>query len=191
MAQSGVGIGERARATSPRREIRRMGPKTGPYDRSPVPSQVREAAHTCEFRGVLQRVPKIADWLAERGRFEPPRPLRIRWAEFNPSLAHYSARIRASMLERIVRLDSALLGVVRAPESDPLGPFWAYSADFSPRRGDSGPFAMPAPISPLNRRPPNMRPRKSALKHQLCDLRHSLSGEPRPPAFEYSKLPLA
>jgi hypothetical protein len=41
------------------------------------------------------------DCLLERGGLEPPRPFRIREAEFNPSLAHYSARIKASMLERI------------------------------------------------------------------------------------------
>jgi hypothetical protein len=35
--------------------------------------------------------------------------------------------------------------------------FWAYSADFSPRRGESGPSPMRPPISPFNRRPPNMR----------------------------------
>jgi hypothetical protein len=31
---------------------------------------------------------KIADCLAERGGFEPPRPFRTREEEFNPSLAH-------------------------------------------------------------------------------------------------------
>jgi hypothetical protein len=50
---------------------------------------------------------------------------------------------------------------VRAPESDHMGLFWAHSANFSPWRGDSGPFgdASPegCPISPLNRRPPNIR----------------------------------
>jgi hypothetical protein len=35
-----------------------------------VPSQLREAAHTCEFREVLQRGPKIAACLVERSRFE-------------------------------------------------------------------------------------------------------------------------
>src|ERR1035437_4423108 len=44
--------------------------------------------------------PRIADCLPERGRFEPPRPFRIRCAEFVPSLAHYSARKKASVLER-------------------------------------------------------------------------------------------
>jgi hypothetical protein len=44
---------------------------------------------------------KIEDWLAERGGFEPPRPFRIRGAEFGPSLTHYSARIKAFVLERI------------------------------------------------------------------------------------------
>jgi hypothetical protein len=39
----------------------------------------------------------------------------------------------------------ALYAVVRAPESDRMGPFWAHSADFSPRRGDSGPFPDAGP----------------------------------------------
>jgi len=43
---------------------------------------------------------KIAYCLAERGGFEPPRPFRIRGAEFNPRLAHYSARKKASVMER-------------------------------------------------------------------------------------------
>jgi hypothetical protein len=38
-------------------------------------------------------------------------------------------------------------------ESDRMGLFWAHSADFSPRRGDPGPFADAAPISPLNGEP--------------------------------------
>ena len=37
----------------------------------------------------------------ERGGFEPPRPFRIRGAEFDPSLADYAARTKASVLERI------------------------------------------------------------------------------------------
>jgi hypothetical protein len=43
--------------------------------------------------------------MAERGRFEPPRPFKIRWAELVPILAHYSARkksIRAE--ENYIRL---------------------------------------------------------------------------------------
>jgi|SRR5580704_6260662 hypothetical protein len=52
----------------------------------------------------------------------------------------------------------ALYAVVRAPESDRMGLFWAHSVDFSPRRGDPGPFADAAPISPLNPRPPSIRP---------------------------------
>jgi len=42
----------------------------------------------------------MLDWVAERGGFELPRPFRIRGAEFNPRLAHYSARIKASVRER-------------------------------------------------------------------------------------------
>jgi hypothetical protein len=39
--------------------------------------------------------------MAERGGFEPSVPLGLALAEFGPSLAHYSARIKASVLERI------------------------------------------------------------------------------------------
>jgi hypothetical protein len=42
-----------------------------------VPSRLREAAHTCEFREVLHRGPKIAACLLERGGFEPPSPFRV------------------------------------------------------------------------------------------------------------------
>jgi hypothetical protein len=51
-----------------------------------------------------------------------------------------------------------------------MGLFWAHSADFSPRRGDPCPFADAAPISPLNRRPPEHEATASALKHQLVVL---------------------
>ena len=44
---------------------------------------------------------KIADWLAERGGFEPPVPRGFIWAEFGPRLAHYSARKKASVLKGI------------------------------------------------------------------------------------------
>jgi hypothetical protein len=64
----------------------------------------------------------------------------------------------------------ALYAVVRAPESDRMGLFWAHSADFSPRRGDPGPFADATPISPLNRRPPEHEALASGLKHQLLVL---------------------
>ena len=39
--------------------------------------------------------------MAERGGFEPPVPLAFIWAAFGPSLAHYSAPIKVSVLERI------------------------------------------------------------------------------------------
>ena len=48
-----------------------------------------------------RRLLQQPDSLAERGGFEPPVPLGLTWAEFGPSLAHYSARIKASVLERI------------------------------------------------------------------------------------------
>jgi hypothetical protein len=44
---------------------------------------------------------RIPDSLAERVGFEPPVPLGLAWAEFGPSVAHYSAQIKASVLERI------------------------------------------------------------------------------------------
>ena len=43
----------------------------------------------------------VEDWLTERRRFEPPVPRGFIRAEFGPSLAHYSARMKASVLERI------------------------------------------------------------------------------------------
>jgi hypothetical protein len=46
-----------------------------------------------------------ADWLPQRGGFEPPRRFRIRGEGFNPSLAHYSARIKSIRSWReVVRL---------------------------------------------------------------------------------------
>jgi hypothetical protein len=33
---------------------------------------------------------EIEDWVAERGGFEPPRPFRIRGAEFNSYAAYYN-----------------------------------------------------------------------------------------------------
>jgi hypothetical protein len=53
------------------------------------------------FHPEKKRIPKTEDSLAERVGFEPPVPLGLAWAEFGPSLAHYSARIKASVLERI------------------------------------------------------------------------------------------
>ena len=76
-------------------------PKTGPYDRSPVPSRLREAAHTCEFREVLQRGPKIAACLAERGGFEPPSPFSLWAAENSASSAHYFAKLLRNLSQRI------------------------------------------------------------------------------------------
>jgi hypothetical protein len=43
----------------------------------------------------------MPDCMAERGRFEPPGPRTLLLAEFNASLAHYLAGIKASLLERI------------------------------------------------------------------------------------------
>jgi hypothetical protein len=49
--------------------------------------------------------------MAERGGFEPPRPLRIRWAKFLASLAHYFGPIKASVLQRIVSRGLALIRI--------------------------------------------------------------------------------
>ena len=49
----------------------------------------------------LSGQPTDQDSLAERGGFEPPVPLELTWVEFGPILAHYSARIKASVLERV------------------------------------------------------------------------------------------
>ena len=39
--------------------------------------------------------------MVERGGFEPPVPQGLLWTEFGPMLAYYSARQKASVLERI------------------------------------------------------------------------------------------
>jgi hypothetical protein len=53
------------------------------------------------FHVEKKRIPKPEDSLAERGGFEPPVPRGLLWAEFDPNLARYSARPKASVLERI------------------------------------------------------------------------------------------
>lgn len=58
-------------------------------------------AHEGQFCLCSVEFAAFQDWLVERGRFEPPVPLGCIWAEFGPSSAHYSARIKASVLERI------------------------------------------------------------------------------------------
>src|SRR3984893_16896388 len=76
----------RPRASSDARRAGRI------YDCNRVPNRVctatlaRGGVHIC---------------LAERGGYEPPVPLGFVWAEFGLSLAQYSARIKASVLERI------------------------------------------------------------------------------------------
>src|ERR1019366_7511499 len=61
-----------------------------------------EAGCRCAASGTLfRRSPVLVDWLVQRGGFELPRPFRILWAEFGPSLVHDSARIKASVLARI------------------------------------------------------------------------------------------
>ena len=66
-----------------------------------MPSQLRVAAHTCEFRKVLQRGPKIAACLVERGGFEPPSPFRLWAAENSASSAHYFAKLLRNLSQRI------------------------------------------------------------------------------------------
>jgi hypothetical protein len=63
---------------------------------------------------------KTMDCMVERGGFEPPVPLALTWAELGPSLAHYSARIKASVLESHV-YSFALAALISGPYSD-LGP---------------------------------------------------------------------
>jgi hypothetical protein len=59
------------------------------------------------------RMPQTRDSLPEQGGFEPPVPRGLLWAEFSASLAHYSARQKASVPERIcspgIRLCSGCL----------------------------------------------------------------------------------
>ena len=61
----------------------------------------RDSRPTRRFHRFSKKKGKMPDCVAERGGFEPPRPFRIRGTEFGPSLAHYSPRIKASVLERI------------------------------------------------------------------------------------------
>ncbi len=60
----------------------------------------------------------MPDCMAERGEFEPPVPQAHLWTEFGPSLAHYSARKKAAVLERFcsrgIRLFSDLSGPLRS-----------------------------------------------------------------------------
>ena len=60
--------------------------------------------------------PRLGPYMAERGGFEPSVPLEVALAEFGPSLAHYSARIKASMLgEDLFAWGSALLRISPVP----------------------------------------------------------------------------
>ena len=71
-----------------------------------------ECQNPASMRGFSNDSPEVStrkDWSVERGGFELPRPFSIRWAGIRPSLARYSARQKASVLERICSpLDSAL-----------------------------------------------------------------------------------
>ena len=56
LGEIGASIGEGARFTSPRREIRRMGPKQA-HTIALRSLTTALSAHTCEFLRVLQRMP--------------------------------------------------------------------------------------------------------------------------------------
>ena len=89
-AHSGVRF--RAQATLMRAANRKRyggGDVISPHKPSQAPSSnsAKRAASLCLFAG--------------EGGFEPPEPQELMRAEFGPSLARYSARIKASVLERI------------------------------------------------------------------------------------------
>jgi hypothetical protein len=71
---------------------------------------------------------------------------------------------------REIRACARLCAVVRAPESDSMGPFRVYSADFSPRRAGAGPFADAGPDFVIESPPAEHKAMASALKHQLLVL---------------------
>ena len=66
----------------------------GPIEASPVPPGRGKRANPRPIFDSPAEKARIADWLAERGGFEPPRPFRILAAELNSSLAHYSVRTK-------------------------------------------------------------------------------------------------
>jgi hypothetical protein len=51
-----------------------------------------------------------------------------------------------------------------------MGLFWAHSADFSPRRGDPGPFPDASPGFAIESPPAEHEVMESALEHQLLVL---------------------
>ena len=115
----------------------------GPQPGSPVGASRFRSGDDCGVPGGARGSKAFA---LEIGKSEPrPAPFLQRGKKSLLLLRAKFARVRA-------------YAVVRAPESDRMGLFWAHSADFSPRRGDPGPFTDAAPISPLNRRPPSIRP---------------------------------
>ena len=71
------------------------------YELSPVPVGRAHRPHMRAISACKRISPGDRDSLAERSGFELPVPLGFIWSEFGPSKAHYSARIKASMLERI------------------------------------------------------------------------------------------
>jgi hypothetical protein len=117
-----------------------------PKDRSPAARLALAGFAQGDDCGVPGGARGSKAFALEIGKSEPrPAPFLQRGKKSLLLLRAKFARVRA-------------YAVVRAPESDRMGLFWAHSADFSPRRGDPGPFTDAAPISPLNRRPPSIRP---------------------------------
>jgi len=79
-----------------------------------------------------------------RGVFSSPQAEGSRGFK-SPSLRQAGSDLRHSLENPAKFARVRVAAVVRPPESDRMGLFWAYSADFSLRRGDSGPFADAGP----------------------------------------------
>jgi hypothetical protein len=85
---------------------------------SPVPCAIQNKPHTRAISPIREVNPQRRDSVAERGGFEPSVPLELALAEFGPRLAHCSARITASVLERICSPGVRLcLGFLQFPSS--------------------------------------------------------------------------
>jgi hypothetical protein len=71
---------------------------------------------------------------------------RARLGGSNPRLSTKQAEIYGPLWR--TRRNSHVCVASRSregPESDRMGLFWAHSADFSPRRGEAGPFGIDRP----------------------------------------------
>ncbi len=81
---------------------------------SPVPREVQIGPKSRDFQRSSRRISESADWVAERGGFEPPVPPEFIRAKFSPRLAHNSSsnrHIRAR--ENLFAWNSALIGSLR------------------------------------------------------------------------------